>query len=68
MTRGMTMWRYELNKRIEKAQMWFAWRLPKWLVYWCVIRLWAHGTTGDYGSTHPNELLWDEALKRWGTP
>lgn len=50
---------------IERLKMALAWRLPRWLVYWAVIRVWAHGTTGQYGDTEPDRLGWNEALKRW---
>jgi hypothetical protein len=49
----------------EKIKMWFAWRLPKWLVYWASIRLMANATTGAYSSTVVPELSAMDALKRW---
>lgn len=49
----------------DKIQMWFAWRLPKWLVKWAAVRLVAHATTGEYGSTVVPELTAMDALKRW---
>jgi hypothetical protein len=51
--------------RREKAAMWFAWHLPKWVVYWCAIRLGAHATTGKYSNTNVPELTFTDALKRW---
>lgn len=56
---------YELNKRKEKAILWFVWKLPKWLVYWCAIRLGSHATTGDHSNQNTSELLFIDALKRW---
>lgn len=57
--------KYELSRKIEKLQIWCAWRLPRWLVKWAIIRLMAHATTGKYGSTIVPELTIAEALKRW---
>lgn len=50
----------------EWAVMAIAWHMPGWLVYWCAIRLMAHGTTGRYGTTDPSTLSVIDALKRWG--
>lgn len=45
---------------------WFAFKLPKKLVYHCTIRAWAHATTCAEGR---NEVAFDttvdNALKRW---
>lgn len=49
----------------EKICEWLAWKLPRRLVYWSAIRLMAHATAGEYGSTCPSELNVIEALKRW---
>jgi len=57
--------RMKLHQWCEKAFMWFIWKLPRGIIYFAVIRMWAHGTTGQYGNTHPEELTWNEALKRW---
>jgi len=42
-----------------------AWRLPRWLAYWCAIRVAAHATTGRYGTTDPTRLSVTDMLKRW---
>lgn len=60
--------RYVLYNGRENAWNWLAWHLPRQLIYFAVIRLWAHGTTGKYGMTTPDELTWGEALKRWSKP
>jgi hypothetical protein len=44
---------------------WLAWRLPRRLVYFAAIRLWAYGTCGDYGTSNATTITVDEALKRW---
>lgn len=57
--------RYEYSKRREQLVRAIVWRLPHDLVYWSVIRVWAHGTRGRWGNTHPDELNWNQALQRW---
>ena len=49
----------------EKIKLWFVWKMPDWLVYWCSIRLIAHATQGPYGSTNATELTAMDALDRW---
>jgi hypothetical protein len=49
----------------ERAALAIAWRLPRWLVYWCAIRVGAKATTGQYGTTEAPKLLFMDALKRW---
>jgi hypothetical protein len=52
-------------KRKQQIQMWIAWAMPKWLVYWCTMRLIAHATTGPYSDQNVPELTAMEAIKRW---
>lgn len=49
----------------ERFYRWLCWRLPRRLIYWTAIRLWAHGTTGPYADTVAPELTVGEALARW---
>jgi hypothetical protein len=49
----------------ENLLMWLAWRMPRGLVYWCVIRVWAAATTGEYGSEEGPAIRVETALKRW---
>jgi hypothetical protein len=51
----------------EKALIWLAWRLPKSIVKWAAIRLFAHATTGEYSSQIVPDLTAMDALKRWET-
>jgi hypothetical protein len=60
------MYRLWLRRKRHDAFVWVIWKLPRSVIYWAFIRLWAHGTTGQYGNTHPDDLTWSEALKRWG--
>lgn len=49
----------------EKLMMKIAWKTPKWLVYFCAVRLGANATTGKHGSQIVPELNFIDALKRW---
>ncbi len=44
---------------------WLAWKLPRGLVYFCAVRVFAHGTTGDYSKTPADKLTVTGALRRW---
>jgi hypothetical protein len=57
-----------LQKPCERVRMKFVWMLPKWLVYWCAIRLIAHATQGPHSNTIVPELTAMDALKRWEGP
>lgn len=49
----------------EKLVVWLAWHLPRSVVSWCVIRVWAHATTGPYSLDEPTGVDVFTALKRW---
>lgn len=49
----------------EKLAMWIAWKLPKEIVLWAVIRAFAHATTGKYGNTQPDSIGYKEVYDRW---
>lgn len=49
----------------DTIAMWIAWHLPRWLVYWCSIRLMAHATQGPWGNETPSSVDIMKALKRW---
>jgi len=51
----------------EKLQMKLAWLMPKWLVYFCAIRVVAFATMGQYSSTIVSKLSAMDAIERWGT-
>jgi hypothetical protein len=40
-------------------------RLPRWLVYWCAVRLMAHATQGKWSNQCASDLTAIEALQRW---
>lgn len=63
--------RFDIRHRIymfkSKLPYQVAGMLPKWLVYYAVIRMWAKATVRDYPDRSPGEVnLWD-ALKAWQT-
>lgn len=52
-------------RMIEKVQMWIAWKMPRWLVKWCAVRLMANATQGEYCHQIVPNLSAIDALKRW---
>ncbi len=40
----MKMW---IRMKREKVAIWIAWHVPRWLVYWCAIRLASEGSAAD---------------------
>jgi hypothetical protein len=45
---------------------WVVDRLPKKLVYFCVMKVWSYATTQVYIDKHPDEVTWNMALNAWG--
>ena len=54
--------RYLIYRYNEKAQMFIAWHLPKWLVRWTVVRAFAKATTYA-GDRHPDEIGYNDVCK-----
>ena len=54
-----------MSVRMVRLHYWFVDRLPRWIIYWCAMRLWVASTTGKYSSTIAPELTLDEAIRRW---
>ncbi len=54
-----------MDVRGTKLAMAIVWWLPKWVVYWCSVRLMAHATTGKWSKQVVPELTALDALKRW---
>lgn len=48
-----------------KLWLWVANKLPKSLVYFCGIRIAAHGTSGKYSNQVVPDLTIMDAIKRW---
>ena len=53
------------RKQRERLVMWIAWHVPKWLAYWCFIRVAAHATTGEWSGSVPHNVSIMDALERW---
>lgn len=49
-----------------KIWRWIAWHLPRKLVTWAAVRMFAHATSGKYSHTETPALLAVDALERWG--
>ena len=52
----------------EKFWMWLAWRMPRKLVYFCGIRMWAHATGPKWPTTEAPAITADLTLRRWDQP
>lgn len=59
---------YQFTKRRDAVIRTLVWRLPSKIVYWALVRVWAHGTTANYGTTVASELTVFEAARRWQSP
>lgn len=56
---------WERHRWIEKLCIWAAWRLPHGVVYWCFMRVWGNGTSGEFGMDHPDHVSWGNVESRW---
>lgn len=63
----MKLWyiKHLISVRMEKLKYTIAWMMPKWLVYYCSIRLIAHASTGKYSNVPVPEITAMDALKSW---
>ena len=52
----------------EKVAMKIAWWLPRTVVMWCAVRLFAHATAGRWGNEFCSDVTVMDALKRWDEP
>jgi len=59
------VWKHRMDVHGTRLVMWFVWLLPRWLVYWCSVRLMSEATTGQWGHQVVPELTALDALKRW---
>ena len=58
--------KYEIEKLKEKLTIWFVWKvLPRYVVYWAMMRVAAHATTGQWGNQEVPSLKWIEMADRW---
>lgn len=52
----------------ERLTTAIVWRLPRYLVMWCAVRVVAHATQGQFSNQIVPDLTAMDALKRWDTP
>lgn len=52
--------RWDAKARIERAQRDIAWMMPRWLAYWCFIRVVVYGWDGN-----PTDQTIPQAMDRW---
>lgn len=53
------------NILLRRIKQKIAYWLPRWLVYFAAIRVWAHGTQGQWGDTDVESLTISDAISRW---
>lgn len=56
---------YELQRRRHRAFLKVVWKLPRYLAYWCAIRVISEATTGEHSNQVVPDLTAMDALKRW---
>ena len=54
-----------MNRRIEQSIMCFCWKLPRIVIYWCLIRGISHATTGVYRFDEASKITASTVLARW---
>jgi hypothetical protein len=55
----------EKYNMLDKIKFKIVQLLPKWVVYYCALRMAEHATNGKHRMTVMSELYMAEALKRW---
>jgi len=50
---------------VDRICKWIAWRLPKRIVYWSLVRAAVHGVTGKYSNQIVHELTMFNTMERW---
>jgi len=54
-----------VNEKLHQLFLWFVWRIPRSVAYWCAIRLGAHATQGVYSQQIVPDLMFMDVLERW---
>lgn len=55
-----------MNVRQVKFWYWIVGLIPKKLLYFSVMHVWARATTEKYTDKHPDEVTWSMAVKFLG--
>lgn len=58
------MLKYTRWIRTDEMAMDIVFKLPKWVIYYAVIKAWSNATTGKYGNSDPSTVTLVEALDR----
>lgn len=51
--------------RYDRTARWIARHLPRRVVYWAAITVWARATTGPWDGTVASSLTMADAVARW---
>lgn len=57
--------RFLLSEKIDRLLMNLAWKMPKRLVCWCAVRVWANASSGKWSDEEASDIRFVEALNRW---
>jgi hypothetical protein len=52
----------------DRIAIWVAWHLPRRIVLWCMIRAFAHATTGRWSNETLDSVGYKEVHDRWMMP
>ena len=54
-----------MSERRDKFWQWLAFKMPKALIYFCGIRLWAWATSKQWEDQDATTVTMDQCLDRW---
>jgi hypothetical protein len=55
----------KISKRIEKLATWIAWHLPRQIVYWTIVRIFAVSSTGKFSNKEAGSITLFDAIEVW---
>lgn len=55
-----------IDRAVENMTIWIAWHLPKSLVKWCFVRVFAYASTGKFSNVVTGDITCIDALKEFG--
>ena len=55
-----------MKRLLERGLRWFVWRLPRRVILWAAVRLFAAATCGEHRDVSVPDLTAMDALKAWG--
>jgi len=56
---------WALRLRLERLQLWFVYRLPRWVIRWAVVRATLHATSGKWSNEVVSSVTATTVMDRW---